>query len=66
MVAITALVVAALASAAQAGKIQVSGVQSPQPDGSYLMNGSLIGVWSTTSVLREGIRAGGGRPGRRD
>jgi hypothetical protein len=58
------LVVAGLASVAQAGTIQVSGVQSPQQaDGSYLMGGSLIGVWWITSFYVRGWEVSGGVQG---
>src|SRR4051794_17921349 len=60
----TALVAAAFAAAAQAGTIQVSGVQSPQQaDGSYLMGGSLIGVWWTTSFYVREFEVSGGVQG---
>lgn len=60
----TALVAAALAAAAHAGTTQVSGVQSaPQADGSYVMSGSLIGVWWTTSFGLKGIEPSGGVQG---
>jgi hypothetical protein len=63
----TATVLAAAAfaaTAAQAGAIQVSGVQSaPQADGSYAMSGSLIGVWWTTSFVLQGIEPSGGVQG---
>jgi hypothetical protein len=64
VIVVAALAVVALASAAQAGTIQVSGVQSaPQPDGSYLMSGGLIGVWWTTSFFVKGFEPSGGVQG---
>ena len=61
----TAFAVAVLvAAAAQAGTIQVSGIQSAQrPDGSYLMSGSLIGTWWTTSFVVKGVEPSGGVQG---
>ena len=63
MIAVLAAV--AFASAAQAGTVQVDGVQSAtQADGSKLMRGSLIGVWWTTSFYVSGFESSGtGRGG---
>jgi hypothetical protein len=65
VVVVAALAAVVLGSAAQAGTIQVSGVQSAsQPDGSKLMSGSLIGLWWTTSFYVSGFEASGtGRGG---
>jgi hypothetical protein len=65
LVGVVAVIAAvALASAAQAGAIQVSGVQSaPQADGSNLMSGSLIGTWWTTSFFLQGFEPSGGIQG---
>ena len=65
IVMVAGLAAMVLASAAQAGTIQVSGVQSAsQPDGSKLMSGSLVGVWWTTSFYVSGFEPSGtGRGG---
>jgi hypothetical protein len=58
------LAAAALAATAHAGTIQLSGVQSAQQgDGSYLMSGSLIGVWWTTSFYVREFQPSGGVQG---
>src|SRR6478672_2761149 len=65
VVVVAALAAVVLGSAAQAGTIQVSGVQSAsQPHGSKLMSGSLIGLWWTTSFYVSGFEPSGtGRGG---
>ena len=61
---VAAFAAVVLASTAQASSLQVSGVQSPQQaDGSYLMTGSLIGVWWTTGFYVKGYEVSGGVQG---
>jgi len=61
---VAVLAAVALASTAQASSIKVSGVQSAQQaDGSYLMTGSLIGVWWTTGFYVKGYQVSGGVQG---
>jgi hypothetical protein len=59
-----ALAALALTVGAQAGVIQVGGVQSaPQADGSSVMSGSLIGLWWTTSFYLKGVEPSGSGQG---
>jgi hypothetical protein len=64
ILAATAAAAVMLASTAQAGVIQVGGVQSPQhADGSYSMAGSLVGTWWPTSFDLQGFEPSGGIQG---